>query len=50
MAELQDAGHACAGSASRTSIEALIERCEAIRHVDSLQPEFSMLNLETTAT
>jgi aryl-alcohol dehydrogenase-like predicted oxidoreductase len=25
---------------------ALIERCEAIRHVDSLQPEFSMLQLE----
>jgi aryl-alcohol dehydrogenase-like predicted oxidoreductase len=24
----------------------LIERCEAIRHVDSLQPEFSMLDLE----
>jgi aryl-alcohol dehydrogenase-like predicted oxidoreductase len=23
---------------------ALIERCEAVRHVDSLQPEFSMLN------
>ena len=25
---------------------ALIERCEAIRHVDSLQQEFSMLRLE----
>jgi aryl-alcohol dehydrogenase-like predicted oxidoreductase len=25
---------------------ALIERCEAIRHVDSLQPEFSMLQLD----
>src|SRR5919205_2846844 len=24
----------------------LIERCEAVRHVDSLQPEFSMLHLE----
>jgi aryl-alcohol dehydrogenase-like predicted oxidoreductase len=24
----------------------LIERCEAVRHVDSLQPEFSMLRLE----
>jgi aryl-alcohol dehydrogenase-like predicted oxidoreductase len=24
----------------------LIERCEAVRHVDSLQPEFSMLQLE----
>ena len=28
----------------------LIERCEAIRHVDSLQPEFSMLNREHAAT
>jgi aryl-alcohol dehydrogenase-like predicted oxidoreductase len=26
--------------------QALIERCEAIRHVDSLQPELSMLQLE----
>ena len=24
----------------------LIERCEAIRHVDSLQPQFNMLDLE----
>ena len=26
--------------------ESLIERCEAIRHVDSLQPQFSMLHLK----
>ena len=35
---------ASVGSASRTSTRTLIERCDAIRHVDSLQPEFSMLN------
>lgn len=45
MAELQDAGlvrHVGVSNFDRTQIE----RCLAIRHVDSLQPEFSMLTRE----
>jgi aryl-alcohol dehydrogenase-like predicted oxidoreductase len=45
MAELVDEGlvrHVGVSNHGRD----LIERCEAIRHVDSLQPHFSMLHLE----
>jgi aryl-alcohol dehydrogenase-like predicted oxidoreductase len=42
MAELQDAGKVRCIGVSNFDRE-LIERCLAIRHVDSLQPEFSML-------
>jgi aryl-alcohol dehydrogenase-like predicted oxidoreductase len=49
MVELQDAGKVRSIGVSNFSRD-LIERCEAIRHVDSLQPEFSMLNREHAAT
>jgi aryl-alcohol dehydrogenase-like predicted oxidoreductase len=49
MAALQDAGKVRWLGVSNFSRE-LIERCEGIRHVDSLQPEFSMLNREHAAT
>jgi len=45
MAELQDAGLVRCIGVSNFDRE-LIERCERVRHVDSLQQEFSMLNLE----
>ena len=45
MAELQDAGTVRFVGVSNFDRE-LIERCEAIRHVDSLQQEFSMLALD----
>jgi aryl-alcohol dehydrogenase-like predicted oxidoreductase len=45
MAELVAIGKVGAIGVSNFSQET-IERCEAIRHVDSLQPEFSMLVLE----
>jgi aryl-alcohol dehydrogenase-like predicted oxidoreductase len=45
MAGLVDDGLARAIGVSNFDRE-LIERCEAIRHVDSLQPHFSMLRLE----
>jgi aryl-alcohol dehydrogenase-like predicted oxidoreductase len=45
MSELADAGKVGAIGVSNFGRE-LIERCEAIRHVDSLQPEFNMLTLE----
>ena len=45
MAALMDDG--LVGSIGVSNFDrALIERCEAIRHVDSLQQEFSMLRLE----
>jgi aryl-alcohol dehydrogenase-like predicted oxidoreductase len=45
MTELQDAGKVRHIGVSNFD-RALIERCEAIRHVDSLQQEFSMLALD----
>jgi aryl-alcohol dehydrogenase-like predicted oxidoreductase len=45
MSELQDAGKVRSIGVSNFDRE-LIERCEAIRHVDSLQQEFSMLSLD----
>jgi aryl-alcohol dehydrogenase-like predicted oxidoreductase len=45
MAELQHAGKVRFVGVSNFDRE-LIERCEAIRHVDSLQQEFSMLALD----
>ena len=45
MDELQDAGTVGCIGVSNFDRE-LIERCEAIRHVDSLQQEFSMLTLD----
>ncbi len=45
MCELQDAGKVRFLGVSNFD-RPLIERCEAIRHVDSLQQEFSMLALE----
>lgn len=43
MAELQQAGKVHCIGVSNFDRE-LITRCEAVRHVDSLQPEFSMLD------
>ena len=43
MAELQQAGKVRWIGVSNFD-RSLIERCEAVRHVDSLQPEFSMLD------
>ncbi len=48
VTELQDAGKVRAIGVSNFDRE-LIERCEAIRHVDSLQQEFSMLSLADRA-
>jgi aryl-alcohol dehydrogenase-like predicted oxidoreductase len=45
MSELQDAGKVRFIGVSNFD-RSLIERCEAIRHVDSLQQEFSMLALD----
>ncbi len=45
MSELQDAGKVRFIGVSNFD-RALIERCEAIRHVDSLQQEFSVLALD----
>jgi aryl-alcohol dehydrogenase-like predicted oxidoreductase len=45
MSELQDAGKVRFIGVSNFD-RPLIERCEAIRHVDSLQQEFSMLSLD----
>jgi aryl-alcohol dehydrogenase-like predicted oxidoreductase len=43
MCDLVDAGKVRAGAVSNFDV-ALLERCESIRHVDSLQPGFSMIN------
>ena len=45
MCDLQDEGLVRSIGVSNFD-RALIERCEAVRHVDSLQQEFSMLRLE----
>ena len=47
MAELQQAGKVRWIGVSNFDRD-LIERCEAVRHVDSLQPEFSMLDRRQT--
>ena len=49
MTELQDAGKVRWIGVSNFD-RTLIERCEAVRHVDSLQPEFSMLNRRNADT
>jgi aryl-alcohol dehydrogenase-like predicted oxidoreductase len=43
MVKLIEEGKVRAAGVSNYSVE-LLERCEAIRHVDSLQPPFSMIN------
>jgi aryl-alcohol dehydrogenase-like predicted oxidoreductase len=43
MLELIEAGKVRAGGVSNFDVE-LLERCEAVGHVDSLQPPFSMIN------
>src|SRR5579872_5204347 len=43
MVKLIEEGKVRAAGVSNFSVE-LLERCEAIRHVDSLQPPFSMIN------
>jgi aryl-alcohol dehydrogenase-like predicted oxidoreductase len=49
MAGLQDAGKVRWVGVSNFDRD-LIERCEPLRHVDSLQPEFSMLNRRNAET
>lgn len=48
MARLVDEGKVRAAGVSNFDV-ALLERCEAIRHVDSLQPPFSLVNREAAA-
>jgi aryl-alcohol dehydrogenase-like predicted oxidoreductase len=43
MAKLADEGKVCALGVSNFNVT-LLARCEAIRHVDSLQPPFSLIN------
>src|SRR3982075_3035553 len=43
MARLTDEGKIRGGGGRNFNVE-LLERCETIRHVDSLQPPFSMIN------
>ena len=45
MARLVDEGKVRAAGVSNFDV-ALLERCEAIRHVDSLQPPFSLIRRE----
>lgn len=48
MARLVDAGKVRAIGVSNFSV-ALLQRCEAVRHVDSLQPPFSLVRREVAA-
>jgi aryl-alcohol dehydrogenase-like predicted oxidoreductase len=48
MARLVDEGKVRAAGVSNFDVE-LLERCEAIRHVDSLQPPFSLIRREAAA-
>jgi aryl-alcohol dehydrogenase-like predicted oxidoreductase len=48
MGRLVDEGKVRAIGASNYSL-ALLERCEVVRHVDSLQPPFSMISRESAA-
>jgi aryl-alcohol dehydrogenase-like predicted oxidoreductase len=48
MARLIDAGKVRAGGVSNFNVD-LLERCERIRHVDSLQPPFSMIRRAAAA-
>jgi aryl-alcohol dehydrogenase-like predicted oxidoreductase len=48
MCDLVDAGKVRAGAVSNFDV-ALLERCEQIRHVDSLQPGFSLINRPAAA-
>jgi aryl-alcohol dehydrogenase-like predicted oxidoreductase len=48
MARLIDEGKVRAGGVSNFNV-GLLERCEAIRHVDSLQPPFSLIHREVAA-
>ena len=48
MADLQDEGKVRWIGVSNFDLE-LLERCEAVRHVDSLQPPFSLLNRHARA-
>jgi aryl-alcohol dehydrogenase-like predicted oxidoreductase len=49
MVKLVEQGKVRAAGVSNFSVE-LLERCEAIRHVDSLQPLFSMISREAGAS
>lgn len=48
MVRLIEDGKVRAGGVSNFNVE-LLERCEAIRHVDSLQPPFSLIHREVAA-
>lgn len=48
MARLVEAGKVCAAGVSNFDV-GLLARCEAIRHVDSLQPPFSLIRREAAA-
>lgn len=48
MVRLIEEGKVRAGGVSNFDVE-LLERCEAIRHVDSLQPPFSLIHREVAA-
>lgn len=48
MVRLIQEGRVRAGGVSNFTVE-LLERCEAIRHVDSLQPPLSLINREAAA-
>ena len=48
MAGLIDEGKVCAGGVSNFTVD-LLERAERVRHVDSLQPPFSMIHRQSAA-